>query len=627
MATFESNFVPISVPTLANLSPDTLAQFQAAFVSNIVNSANSVIRSAQAAKDVDFFSVGDIPNLGSTLLFIDPALFNKASGNPTRSDPVVDWATLENKLDQLAALAVPASPTLATTTVDVPVLDAAAPVLAIPAAPSGDVGAAPGGAPSIEDVLLPDAPAVVLPAVPTLDELQLPTPPVYDMASFTAVAPQNLIAPPTDRFSYVDPGYTSDLHDPLVVKLLSDLQNGSYGIDPSDETALWFRARDRAAQQSRAKVEEAARRFASSYSMPMPPGALMQAIDQAEDDGQKVLSDANRDIALRRSELYVEGRKFTIQQVQSYEKIRIDLYNATQERALNYSKAVVELGVMVFEATVKNFQTQLEAYKTEASVFAERIRGELAKAELFRNQIEAERLRVDFNRAKIEAFQAQINAINATVELYKSRLAAANAFLQVQGQRLELYKSQVQAYSERVRAKEAEFNIYQAQIRGQLANLDVYKAQIDAYNARLSGLDTKARVQVQSNEALLQNYRVASQNYASQLESFNRQVTARLEEARTKGSLYATDVDAYRAAVTAAMDSARVQADLNRFNLDWSRAALAARVAQVEFRLRQLGMSVDLQKDVNNSGSDFMKAALAGSISGLNALAVSTTSA
>lgn len=626
MTDFSASFLPIVVPSLpANGDADDIARFNATFVSSIVNSANSVMLSATALKNTDFYSVGDIPVLGPQLLLTDPDNLLALKTRPASTQPAVDWTRLEASLDQLAALAQPAAPSLAAVDTSVPTFDAIAPTIAIPNAPDPDVGAGPGAGPSILDAPLPDSPSVVIPAVPTFDEFQLPASPAFDLPSFTAIAPQNLIAPPTDRFSYVDPGYVSDLHDPLVQKLLSDLQNGSYGIDAGDEAALWFRARDRAAGQARSEVEEAQRRMAQS-SFPMPQGAMIEAIDQAQQKAQSVLSEANREIGLRRSELYVEGRKFTIQQVQGYEKIRIDLYGAQQERALNAAKAVVELGVAVFDASVKNFQVQLDSYKTEASVFESRVRGELAKAEVFRAQIEAEKTRVEFNRAKLDLYNAQLAAINSTVELYKARLQAANIYTQIQGQRLEVFRSQVMAYAERVRAKEAEYGIYQAQIKGQLANLDVYKAQIDAYNGRISGLETRAKVQLQSNEALLQNFRAAVEVYKARLDAANKDVQARLEESRAKGIFYGLDVEAYRAYTSAADASLKVQNEQTRFNLDWNRASLAARVAQVEFRLKQLGLSVDLQKDVNGHGVDFMRAALGGAVSGLNSLGVSSLS-
>jgi hypothetical protein len=624
MSEFAINFLPITAPTLASLSPTNLAAYQTAFVSSIVDSANSVLLSSMGDKDTDFFAVGDAPVLEDQLLTVDPQFILNLKSR--QGVTPISFADLSDRIAQLAALSTPATPTLASVSTTVPELDAVAPIIVVPTPPDADVGAAPGSAPDIAEIVLPSSPDIVLPSVPTFDELALPVAPSFDMPSFSASAPQNTIAAPTDEFSYVDPGYASALHDPLVVKLLNDLENGTYGIDSGDEAALWFRARDRAAQQSRLEIEEAARRAAAT-SFPMPQGAMFHAIEVAEQKAQGVLSEANREIALRRSELYVEGRKFTIQQVKEYEQVRINLYTATQERALNYSKAVVEMGVALFEARVRNFQAQLEAYKIEAQVFETRIRAELGKAELFKAQIEAEKLRADFNRAKLDLFNGQLAAINATVDLYKSRLEAANVIARIQAQRLEVYKTQISAYAERIRAKEAEYGIYNAQVRGQLANLEVYKAQIDAYNARVGGLDTQARIQLQSNEAQIQAFRAASLNYSSQLDALAKQVDARVKEVQVRGTLYSADTDAYRALIEAAAAGAKVQADLNRYNMEWNKAQLDSRVKQVEFRLKQLGMSVDLQKDINAGGIEFLRSALGGAVSGFNALAVNTTSA
>lgn len=625
MAEFTAPITPIVVPSLpSNASADRLATFQSELTRNIVTTGNSMLAAYIATKDADFYSVGDAPVLGPQLTYMDPALFDAAKERPvTAQRDAISFATLDNAIGQLAALQPPEAPTLATPQSDVPELVAVAPAIVLPTAPSADVGAAPGGAPSLETPTTPDAPNVVIPTVPTLEDLRLPEPPSFTVPEWNAVAPQNLLSAPTAVFAYVDPGYVSELHDPLVQKLLNDLQDGTYGIEPAVEDALWMRARDRAAQAGRSAADEAIRR-AAGMSFAMPQGSLFELAQQAEDKATDALTEANRDIALKRADLYVEGRKFTIQQVQSYEKIRIDLYSATQERALNYAKAIVDTGIAIYDAGVRNFSAQLQAYQTEAQVFASRVQAELSKAQIFRTQVEAEAQRMAFNRAKIEAYQAQLQGINTTVELYKSRIAAAKLFMDLQGQRLDLFRGQVQAYAERVRAKEAEFGIYKAQIGGQLASIDVFKAQIDAHNAQLAGSEARARIQLQGNESLLQAYRAASQLYTSQLDSAAKQLSARLDEAKTRGSLYSADIDAYRAFTSSAMDSARVHTDLSRYNLDWNKATLASRVQQVGFRLQQLKESVDLQKGVNRDGIEFLRTALGGAVSGLNSLGVRT---
>jgi hypothetical protein len=623
MADFHASLTPITVPILSENTADAIAQFQAGFTANIVTTGNSLLAAYLALKDTDFFAVGDIPPLQAISGYVNPALFEIANERPTATAPDVDWDELNTKLDQLAALIVPSAPSLQTVDVDVPELLAVEPTIVLPSAPDPDVGPAPSNAPSLEEAPTPDAPLIALPDVPTFEDLQLPQAPSFSLPSFDAEVPQNLLTPPTVQFAYVDPGYVSPLHEPLVIKLLADLQNGSYGIEPSDEDALWFRARDRAAQQARNEVAETLRR-ASATSFPMPQGPLFDAIAQAEQKHASTLSEANRDIALRRSELYVEGRKFTIAQVQGYEKIRIDLYNATQERAINYAKLVVDTGIAIYDAGVRNYVAQLQGYKAESEAFESRMRAELVKAEIFKAQVQAESLRVDFNRAKIEQYRAQLAGIQTVVDLYKSRLQASTLFMQLQQQKLDVFRTQVQSYAERVRAKEAEFGIYQAAIKGQLAGIEVYREQINAYNARLSGTETKARVQLQNNESLLQSYKLASQTYANQLDSFAKQIASRLEEARTKGVLYGADIDAYRAYVGATTDVLKVQDSLNRWQLDANRAVLAAKVEQVRFRLTQLQQSVDLQKDVNKNGIEFLRTALGGAVSGLNSLGVKT---
>ncbi len=624
MSDFSVSFTPIVVPSApVSASADQLANYQATFVNSIVISAMSLIRSSLGLKETSFYSIGDVPTLDHQFFNVDQGFITPtATARPAA--PVIDFGAIAAKVDELAALAAPEAPALATPSSDVPTLEAVAPAITLPAKPDSDVGAMPTAAPSLEEPAPVDAPTVVIPAVPTLEELQLPSPPSFSLPDFTATAPQNLLSPPTAEFSYVDPGYASVLHDRLVLKLLSDLDNGSYGIEPRDEDALWGRARDRAAQQGRAGVQEAMR-LAAATSLPMPPGFMFQVAQEAEDKAQQVLSEANRDIALRRSELYVEGRKFTFQQVQEYEKVRIDLYNATQERALNYAKAVVETAIAVYDSTVRNFTAQLEAYKTEASVFESRVRGELAKAEVFRAQVEAERARMEFNRAKLEAYKAQLDGIQTVVDLYKSRLEASNIFMRLQEGRLNVFRAQVAAFAERVKAKEAEFGIYRSSIQGEMAKLDVFKAQIEAHNAQLGSAEAKARIVLQSNESLLQAYRVATQQYASRLESFNRQITGRVEEARTRGAIYSAEVDSYRAFTSANLQGAAVAQKQHDQVLEWNKASLASKVAKVQHRLTQLMGDVELQKDVNKYGAEFMRSLLGAAASGINALGVKST--
>jgi hypothetical protein len=623
MAIYDATFTPVVPPNLTSATADALAQYQGAFINTLWNSASSLLTSYLDQKDTDFFAVGDLPEIWQQWYVSDGELWNRYYERPDTNRPTIDLSGLDTALSELDNILPPSAPSLASVDASTPNLDAQAPTITLPSQPDTTLPTPPTGEPDIIDPNMPTAPAFTLPAVPTFDDLNLPSAPSLSIPAYDEEAPAFNLAPYTGDFDYVDPGYASPLRDELVVKLLADLRNGTYGIEPNDEAGLWSRARDRAAVVARSEIEEVTRRAAMT-SFPMPPGALYEAIEKAEQKHTQALSEANREIALRRSELYVEGRKFTFQQVQQYETMAQNLYNAVQERALNYAKALVEMGLAIYANSVQHFNAQLNAYQVKAQVFESRIRAELAKASIYKTQIEAESVRVDFNRAKIEQYLAQIKAIDVVVDLYKSQMAAVALEMQVQGQKIDIFKSRLQAYSEQLRAKEAEYNIYLAATRGELAKVDVYKAQIDAYNATLSGSETQARVKLQSNEALMQEYRAAVLAYQSQLEAAKKLIDARIDKAKTQTDTYRADVDAYRA-LTVSTDSAQQKL------LDWGNLQQRYIIARnkseadnVRFRLQQLGMSVDLQSSVNRYGSEFMRSAIGAATSGLNALGVKT---
>lgn len=611
--------------TLGSLTSDSVqavATYIAQNANSIAAAGDEFIQGLADSKDQNF-QIGDLPTLG--YLTVDDGVELAIARNTRVIAPNLSLTAIDAKIDQLTALEVPAAPDLDTPTVNLPELDASAPILSMPDRPDSHIDPAPTDTPDIQDVQPPTAPVVTLPNVPTFEELQLPTAPSFSLPTFTSQMPENLLVAPTNTFDYVDPGYTSELQDPLVAKLLDNLLNGGYGIETADEQALWSRARDRAEQEAKAAVDQAGK-DAVSTSFPMPQGAYFARLDKARQALQEKMSEINREIALKRADMYVENRKFTIQEVQRYEQMMINLYNAMQERALNFAKETVQLGIAIYDASVRNFNAQLEAYKTEASVFEARIRAELAKAELFKNQIEAEGLRAQFNQTKVNLYVAQLQGVNQVVNLYKSRIDAANLLSQLQQQKLDAFKQKVTIFAEKVRAKQAEYDMYTAGIRGELAKVEVYKNQVDAYNSRVGAEEAKARVTLQSNEALLQRYNAAIRQYAAQLEGFAKTVDARLEKAKTQIQGYSVDSSVYRAYVDALLKSADMRVATQQMNNNWNATVVNSQVKAVEFRLQQLQATVQNKNDINKWGAEYFRTALGSTLASLSGLSVKTSS-
>lgn len=605
---------------IGTLPGDTLAELSNYIretANELAAEAASFIDDVVAQREIDFSQVGDLDSLNYLQWDYNTELnqlFALRAGTVALGDVSPD-------IDRILAVPVPASPSLTLPTATIPSLDAERPVISLPALPGTDVGLAPSDAPAITDISTPDAPLVTLPNVPTFEELQLPVAPSYVLPSFSETAPQNLLVAPTAQFAYVDTGYTSALRDPLVAKLLFDLENGGYGIDANDELALWTRARDRAGQVGRTGMEEAQRR-AYDMSFPLPQGALIAGMEQAQKDLLAEISKANLEIALKRSDLYVENRKFTITQVNELEKVSIALYNAIQERSLNAAKATVELGIAAFDSTVRNFNAQLESYKTSASVFETLMRAELQKAELYKAQIQAEALRGEFNKQKADLYQAQLNGINSVVNLYKTRVEATAALTNVQAQKIEIFKSRVQAYAERVRAKASEYDMYRAAVQGETAKLEIYKTDIAAYNARLTGEEVRTRVLMQGNAALIQQYEAAVKQYEETLKAADAALKARLDEQRTDVLAAQVNVSGYRALTDAVLAGVQQKVASQKMNNDWNIAALNSNVDAVKMRLEQLRLTVQSRTEIDKFGAKFFMDPLTATLASLNGLSV-----
>lgn len=218
-------------------------------------------------------------------------------------------------------------------------------------------------------------------------------PEFYNDRIYYLVNQLNLIASPARvnaPFSYDEPGYSSPLLPPLQAKLLNDIVFGGYGIDTNDEIALWNRERDRESLAAQANIDEI-RREAASTSFAMPQGALYMRLAKANQERLNKISSVNRDIGLKRADMYVENRKFTIEKVLASEVLTMNLYNVVQDRLLKVATLRTELGIRLFEAGLLYFRTLLDRINT---------------------QIKAN---VDLNQQQVSVYQADVAAYQSFV--------------------------------------------------------------------------------------------------------------------------------------------------------------------------------------------------------------------
>jgi hypothetical protein len=231
------------------------------------------------------------------------------------------------------------------------------------------------------------------PAAPTVDDIpiDLPAEPTVDLPTIPDV----------------DSTATSIINA-VFAKLLADVQNGTYGIDTADEQALWERARDREAAALRDAAEQIREEFTST-GFSLPPGAMVKAMNKARKTYYDNIANTNREIAIKRAELYRDARRFAIEQIMKLEEVLLANITAKLEAA----KAIVTI-----------YQTQVEAWKARLEV--EKIQKNI-EVEVYKGQVDGYRAEIQGivssfelgQKAREDEYRSIVNALSANTEVAK----------------------------------------------------------------------------------------------------------------------------------------------------------------------------------------------------------------
>ena len=548
------------------------------------------------------------------------------------------WNTVETAEAKLTALTptrpafpgvsatLPVAPTFTfSDLVPVAVADflSATPVLNIPPAPSAALPSAPA-APTLNDVAIPDAPTTLLPVAPTLSTYgELPAAPSISLPYFTAEMPLDDLVAPSSEFSFYEQAYASALLDATKAKLLSDMENGGYGIEPADELQLWERARAREIILSQQTADEAVS-FHATRGFRLPPGELSVVIQRGQQDLQDKLSSINRDIALKRADLYVDSRKFTIQQAKELENTLINYHNSVMERALNASKAVLEFAISIFNAQVAKFNARVSAYQTEAQVFETRVRAALVQVEVYRAILDGRRTEVEIDKTKVDVYRAEIGAVDAVVGIYRTRMEAAKIQSDIEANRLNVFRAMTEAYAQQVQAKVAEFSMYSSQIDGETAKIDAFRAEVDAYTAQVAGARAKVDVQVAQANVETEQARAKLLAYQASIDGFRADLTSQVEVLRSTTDVYRADLTAFATAVDALKAAFSLQVEENRVNLAHWQGLTDREQSDAVLQLQALKASLDIRLDASKFGTEFYGNVVASTLGSITTLAAQT---
>lgn len=553
----------------------------------------------------DFAASDHVGNAESRLLNFRPSTFiipTIGGTPPTIADP--SFPTLPNIL--------------------IPDFNANAPTLNFPQPPDATLPDAPL-APTVNDVPIPDEPTLDFPVAPILAGLDFPQSPALDLPTFQSTLPIDDLVVPSFSFNFAEQPYVSENLEALKIKLFNDLIDGGYGIETADEIALFERARERELELARTEVDELYAETASR-GFPLPTGDLNISIQRATQKVADKMSSVSREIALKRADLYVENRKFTFGQVREVEQILLNYNNLVNERALNAQKALIEMSIAIFNASVSRYNARLETYRAEAVVFEAKVRAALARVEIFRTEMEAVRIRSDVQKNQIEIYRAQLSAVNILVEVFKTRMEAAAIRAQVERLKIEAFRSLVDAFTSQVQAKVAQFNMFTSQIQGEVARVAAFEAEARAYDSIIQGKRAAVDANIAKVRLVVDESAQKVNIFQARIQAFQAQIQAQTSQVDALLKKYTGDVQLYGATATALVEAFRLQQQFTAQQIEAFRANTNVSIENARNHTQAFVGVLNAKIGGSNVAAEYYKALVAGAQGALMALASFTTS-
>lgn len=508
------------------------------------------------------------------------------------------------------------------TDVSVPEFNKTAPDINIPLPPDASLPSAPT-TPTYNQPDIPEAPVLLFPSAPSFSPVVLPDAPSIAIPSFTATLPVDDLVAPTTTFSFYEQAYVSALLDATKAKLLFDMENGGYGIEPTDETSLWERARSREYDASNVQMNEIMN-IGAARGFRIPPGDMNVALQIAKQALLDKVSSINRDIALKRSDLYVDNRKFTITESRNLETMLINYHNSVMERSLNAAKAMLDAEIALFDALVRRYNAKLDAYRTEAQVFESKVRAALAQVEIYKTTMEGKRIELESQKVQVDVYRAQLSGIEALVNIYRTRMEATNVAANIEKVKLEAFRAQIDAYVQQVQAKVAEFNMFEARIKGETAKLQAFDSEVRAYSSLVDAAKVKATIQVENVRAEVDQAQAKIAVYNTEMEQFKAILQGDLALLSSNVQRYNADISAFAALIDGYKASYNLQLEDVKRQDSINTDKVRANIEVAKFSLEQLVESARLRNSASQYGADFYKTMIASSLSSINALAVQT---
>jgi len=352
-------------------------------------------------------------------------------------------------------------------------------------------------------------PAPTLITIPTID--------------LSDLEPSNLPTEITDILSWANSNYDETLFTALLTRLITDLTSGATGLDPTVEQEIFDRALSRQTIEFD-KTQQEIEQYFATRGFDLPTGAMAGRLqEQASEQARNVL-DLNGKIMIEQAELAQKNSQFALGLAKDLEAVLRDWHNKTNDRSLDYAKALAANAIAIYAENIKGYIAKAEADKMYVDV-----------------QIENLKATVEYNKGLLLSYTGEIEAYNA---LISGKATKNKAITDVFSAEISGYESESRAITDQQKGLVAEWELRvknaEADMQAQLGEIDVMvKAYAAEYGLREKVAESLTNVSSQTLASMYGAVNASagvSNNFSSgQSNSFNRSESLSESVSRSEG--------------------------------------------------------------------------------------------
>lgn len=239
-----------------------------------------------------------------------------------------------------------------------------------------------------------------------------------------------MLAMITDQFrAFIDEFFPNpEFYEDAMAWCDRAIVDGGTGINSDVEQALWQRGRARILADS-ARAEAEAEQLWANRRFPVPPGALVNQINDIRLDAGRKLAEVSRDISIKSFDTEIENVRFAVKTVIDQRKVALDAAGDYIKTLMLAPDTAMKLATGLQNLRSELARNLVQLYAAEVNALEPRVRLQIADADIQMRGKEANLRAMEQSQdAKVRAAlagaqmvasmaSAGINAINAQTSI------------------------------------------------------------------------------------------------------------------------------------------------------------------------------------------------------------------